>query len=75
MIQNKEVHKIPILILANKQDKENAATAGEVARSMMLHKVEDHSYAILPTSAANGFNVMEALEWIRQRLTEKIKDL
>ncbi|MHA2387849.1 MAG: ADP-ribosylation factor family protein, partial [Candidatus Hodarchaeales archaeon] len=39
VLNNDKVENIPILVLANKQDLENAASAGEVARSLNLHKV------------------------------------
>ncbi len=72
VLDNEKVDNIPILVLANKQDLENAASAGEVARGLNLHKVTTHSYAIVPTSAKTGFNVEEGLEWLRQRVTEKL---
>ncbi|MFX0204989.1 MAG: ADP-ribosylation factor family protein [Candidatus Hodarchaeota archaeon] len=75
VIDNPMIQRIPILILANKQDLQNVATPGQVARAMSLHKVHNHSYAIFPTSAASGYNVFEAIEWIQQRLTDKIKTL
>ncbi len=75
VIENPMVKKIPILILANKQDLDDVASPGEVARAMGLHMVMNHSYAIFPTSAASGFNVSEALEWVRQRLVEKMESL
>ncbi|MFW9992734.1 MAG: ADP-ribosylation factor family protein [Candidatus Odinarchaeota archaeon] len=73
VIGNHLVEKIPILILANKQDLPGARSAGQVARALDLYKVTAHSYAIMPTSAKTSFNVEEALEWLRQRITEKIK--
>ena len=63
---------IPVLILANKQDLSSAKTAGFVARALDLHKITLHSYCILPTSALTGFNVEIAMEWLRERITEKI---
>lgn len=75
VINNPRVQGIPILILANKQDLAEAHSAGQVARALDLHKVTIHSYAIVPTSAKSGFNVEEALEWLRQRITEKIKTI
>ncbi len=74
VIDNKAVKEIPILVLANKQDLEGAASAGHVARALDLHKVTTHSYAIFPTSAKSGFNLEEALEWLRQRIMEKINE-
>lgn len=75
VIENPDVKDIPILVLANKQDLPEAASAGEVARALDLHKVTNHSYAIVPTSAKTGFNIEEALEWLRQRITEKIEQM
>ena len=66
--------RIPILILANKQDLPTALNAGEIARRMDLHKVFNHSYAIFPTSANTGFNLDEALEWLRQRILALIHE-
>ena len=74
VIDNKGVKDIPILVLANKQDLEGAASAGHVARALDLHKVTTHSYAIFPTSAKSGFNLEEALEWLRQRILEKMDE-
>ena len=72
VIENVKVGDIPILILANKQDLPEARSAGEVARALDLHKVVKHSYAIVPCSAASGFNLEDALEWLRQRITEML---
>ncbi|MFX1538629.1 MAG: ADP-ribosylation factor family protein [Promethearchaeota archaeon] len=73
VIRNKRVTDIPILVLANKQDLEGALSAGQVARSLDLHKVFNHSYAIFPSSAATGFNLEEALEWLRQKIMAKLE--
>ena len=70
VMDNPEVRDIPILVLANKQDLPNARNAGEIARSLDLHKVFNHSYAIFPTSAKTSFNLEEAVEWLRQRISD-----
>ncbi|MHA2297239.1 MAG: ADP-ribosylation factor family protein [Candidatus Hodarchaeales archaeon] len=75
LLDRDDQKKIPILILANKQDLSDARSAGQVARALDLHKVVDHSYAIVPTSAKTGFNVEDGMEWLRQRITEKIKTI
>lgn len=74
VIDNDDIQNIPILVLANKQDLEEAASAGQVARALNLHKVTTHSYAIFPTSARSGFNLEEALEWLRQRIIERVDE-
>jgi small GTP-binding protein len=72
VMNNEDVKSIPILILANKQDIPTSKNAGEIARSLDLHKVIYHSYAIFPTSAKTAFNLEEALEWLRQRILENV---
>jgi len=72
IITNPKIHQVPILIIANKQDLPAAKSAGEVARALNLQKVIDRSYAIFPTSAATGFNLNDAIDWLRQRITEKL---
>jgi small GTP-binding protein len=74
IFENDKVTNIPILILANKQDLPEAKNAGEIARALDLHKVTKHSYAIFPTSAKTGLNLEEALEWIRQRIMDLLKE-
>ncbi|MFX1254345.1 MAG: ADP-ribosylation factor family protein [Promethearchaeota archaeon] len=72
VIENKRITNIPILILANKQDLEGAHTVGQIARYLCLYKVFNHSYAIFPTSAVTGFNLEEALEWLHQKIMDKL---
>lgn len=72
IIDNTEVDDIPMLILANKQDVPHSRNAGEIARALDLHKVTNHSYAIFPCSAKTAFNLEEALEWLRQRIIERL---
>lgn len=36
----------------------------EVARTLELHKVFEHPFAIYPTSARTGFNIEQSLEWL-----------
>ncbi len=75
VINNPMVEDIPILILANKQDLPTAVSPGAVARALDLHKVQGQSYSIMPTSAKTGFNVEAALDWLKQRILTKIKQL
>ena len=61
--------RVPIIVCLNKQDLPEAKTAGEVAMALDLHRIVNHSYAIVPTSAKSGFNLNQALEWLQQRIT------
>ena len=69
VIKNKTIdERIPILILANKQDLPNALDVGILANSLELHKAELHSYMILGVSALSGKGIQEALDWLGQRV-------
>ncbi len=74
VINNPQTTGIPILVLANKQDLPNAQPPGKVAYALDLHKVYNHSYSIMPTSAKTGFNIQEALEWLKQRVIAKLNE-
>lgn len=69
VITNKTINeRVPILILANKQDLPNAVNVGTLANSLELQKAELHSYMILGVSALSGKGVQEALNWLGERV-------
>ncbi|MFW9993178.1 MAG: ADP-ribosylation factor family protein [Candidatus Odinarchaeota archaeon] len=61
--------KIPLMILANKQDLDSPMTTGEIGRKLELNQL-DFSYGIIPTSAKTGLGLEKALEWLRQIIIE-----
>lgn len=65
-------NELPILIIANKQDKTDAKTVGEIIRKLDLSKLEN-PFAVVPASAKTGFNVDIAFEWLNKRITEQIE--
>lgn len=66
--------ELPILIIANKQDKTDAKTVGEIIRKLELNKLQN-PFAVVPTSAKTGFNVDIAFEWLNKRITEQIQEI
>jgi len=73
VIENPTVKNIPILLLANKQDLPQAVDAGVIAKALDLHRIEGAiSYSILPVSAATGQNIKDGLDWLEERLQERI---
>ncbi|MGQ4913905.1 MAG: ADP-ribosylation factor family protein [Candidatus Asgardarchaeia archaeon] len=63
--------KVPILVLANKQDLPNALSAGEIIKAMRLYEFKDRSFAVFPVSALTGENVFEAFDWAVDKLSKK----
>lgn len=55
---------MPLLVCANKIDKEGHLQATEIVERMNLDYIDDHEWKILPISARNGTNMDQAVEWI-----------
>jgi small GTP-binding protein len=73
VLANPKVKNIPILVLANKQDLPTSVNEGELAKALDLDKVVSSSFAIMACSAATGFNVLEGMTWLSDRITH-LKD-
>lgn len=72
VIENPDIKNIPILILANKQDLPQAQNSGDIANALDLNQLSSFSYSILPCSAATGSNLLEGLEWLKDRISERL---
>ena len=55
---------MPLLVLANKIDKEGHMKPTEIVQAMNLDYIDDHKWKILPISAKYGNNMDQAVEWI-----------
>lgn len=64
MISNKNLCKVPILIMANKQDLPNAMDTNELSDNMRLDDITDHSWCIQPTCAIQQKGLLEGLDWM-----------
>ncbi len=61
--------KVPVLILANKADLENAATPGEIIDFLEPYKLGDRPWQVVWTSGLTGFGLYEAFGWLYEKLT------
>lgn len=71
MLLDPNYPEAPLLIVANKQDKENAMSVEEIIRACGLDDPErlgNRSWHIQPTVATTGFGVEEAIRWIVMEL-------
>ena len=67
----KDLEKIPILILANKQDLSEALTVDEVREKMHLDdQIQGRSWHIQGTSAMSGEGLYEGIETFEKMLIE-----
>lgn len=62
------VPDIPLLVLANKQDLEDAVDIDRITKDLELHDLPVRNYKVLPTVATEGNNVREGLKWMVDQL-------
>lgn len=57
-----------LVVLANKQDMENALSVAEVHRELGLDALKNRTFQIFKTSAIKGDGLDEAMEWLSNAL-------
>jgi ADP-ribosylation factor-like protein 5B len=71
LLENPDLSRSPVLILANKQDMKDAMSPEETSAALGLHTIRDHDWHIQPCCALTGQGLNEALTWIHGRLATK----
>lgn len=74
VLQNSETEGVPVLILANKQDREDCVEVVRIKEGLVKkvfegeksHSIRDSR--VLPVSALTGTGVREAVDWVRSRV-------
>ena len=74
VLQNSDTTGIPILVLANKQDREDCVETVRIKEGLVRPVFEGEKGGgvrdsrVLPVSALTGSGVREAVEWVRSRV-------
>jgi ADP-ribosylation factor related protein 1 len=74
VLQNADVAGVPILVLANKQDREDCVEVVRIKEGFVRQVFEGEKGAgvrdsrVLPVSALLGTGVREAVEWVQSRV-------
>lgn len=74
VLQNADVAGVPILVLANKQDREDCVEVVRIKEGFVRQVFEGEKGGgvrdsrVLPISALHGNGVREAVEWVRSRV-------
>lgn len=74
VLQNSDVAGVPILVLANKQDREDCVEVVRIKEGLVRKVFEGEKGGgvrdsrVLPISALLGSGVQEAVEWVRSRV-------
>jgi ADP-ribosylation factor related protein 1 len=74
VLQNSETDGVPLLVLANKQDREDCVEVVRIKEGLVKRVFEGEKGGgirdsrVLPVSALTGTGVREAVEWVRSRV-------
>ena len=74
VLQNSETEGVPLLILANKQDREDCVEVVRIKEGLVKKVFEGEKASsirdsrVLPVSALTGTGVREAVDWLRSRV-------
>jgi len=71
IVQAPPLRNCPILIFANKQDVEGAATAEEVAAALEVHVLEKRRYHLQGSVALTGEGLTDGMTWLSEAVTAK----
>eukprot|EP00611_Tribonema_gayanum_P010465 TRINITY_DN2049_c0_g1_i1.p1 TRINITY_DN2049_c0_g1~~TRINITY_DN2049_c0_g1_i1.p1 ORF type:complete len:193 (-),score=68.52 TRINITY_DN2049_c0_g1_i1:49-627(-) len=70
-----ELHALPLLLLANKQDVAGACSGGDIAAQFDAHKVTGVPFRVHAVSALSGEGVNEGISWLIAKAREKTQGM
>ena len=62
--------KIPILVFANKQDKNDALQPNEIMEKMDLNSISDRKWSINACVATNSEGVADGMKWLVETVSK-----
>ena len=69
VMQEAQHKKIPLLVLANKQDLPGALEPSEIAEGLNLFSVRDRAWQIEGCSATQGIGIEHGMNWVVQQIS------
>lgn len=75
VLQSEETEGVPLLVLANKQDREDCVEVVRIKEGLVKKVFEGEKASsirdsrVLPVSALTGAGVKEAIDWVRTRVS------
>ena len=64
------MEKVPILVFANKQDKNDALQPNEIMEKMELSSISDRKWSINACVAITGEGVEEGMKWLVETVSK-----
>ena len=71
MLEEEVLKNCPLLVLANKQDLNEAMSPKEVAGKLGLDEIKDRKWVVQGTDALTGQGIREGLDWMAEVLLKK----
>lgn len=68
LLDEEELKNSVLLIFANKQDCDNAASVTEVAASLGVTAIQNRTWTIIKSSAHTGEGLAEGMDWLVDRI-------
>ncbi|VDO22708.1 unnamed protein product [Heligmosomoides polygyrus] len=68
LLEEPELRDAKVLILANKQDLENAMSTAKITGELQLNDVRSREWHVQPTNARVGEGLVEGLEWLHSAI-------
>lgn len=68
MLEEEELKKAILVVLANKQDLDTALSVTEIHSALGLEHIKNRPFQIFKTSAVKGDGLDEAMEWLSNTL-------
>ncbi|XP_015783521.1 ADP-ribosylation factor-like protein 1 [Tetranychus urticae] len=69
MLEEEELKKAVLMVLANKQDLPQAMSVAEIHQALGLDALKNRTFQIFKTSALKGEGLDEAMEWLSNALS------
>ncbi|KAI6649071.1 ADP ribosylation factor 1 [Oopsacas minuta] len=68
---SRELHQVPLLVLANKQDLPHAMTSEDIVTGLGLESLPHQNYFVQPTSLTNGEGIEEGIKEMDKMLIQR----
>ena len=73
MLVHNELKDAVILIFANKADMPTARDPDELTEIYGFNEIQDHEWKVQPCCALTGEGLAEGLDWLSDKLSERVK--
>ncbi|XP_060564183.1 ADP-ribosylation factor-like protein 3 [Ruditapes philippinarum] len=71
LLEESKLAGVPVLIFANKQDLEMAASADEISSKLGLTSMRDRDWQVQPCIAREGEGVKEGMQWVMKKVNSR----